>query len=262
MNRGYIALWRKIEDNPLYTEERSFSKFEAWIDILINVTAKRDGIERLICNHIYKSNYGELIRSISTMGKHWKWSKNKVVRFLEQLKKMNQIEYTSDTRTTIIKVLNFGRFDPSMRNQTFESETELRCTGEPYRPPINKHDKHEKHDIKKEKKSNDFFKKKNFDGTDGQEIRQAFDEKKPKPKTRVVGLPKDFALDEKKTEYAKSKGLCDFDVKAEFEKFQNYHEAKGSKFKNWDFAWRTWVLNCLKFREKGETENKKGYIKW
>ena len=55
--------------------------------------------------------------------------------------------------------------------------------------------------------------------------------------------PTDFELTDQRRVYANSKGIDDVD--GTWEHFRSHHEAKGSKFKNWDAAWRTWCLSPL-----------------
>lgn len=37
------------------------------------------------------------------------------------------------------------------------------------------------------------------------------------------------------------------DVSFQFEKFKAFHEAKGSQFKSWEAAWRTWTMNARQY---------------
>jgi hypothetical protein len=48
-------------------------------------------------------------------------------------------------------------------------------------------------------------------------------------------------------EFAEAHGWDSSRAKDEFERFADYHRAKGSVFANWDAAWRTWVRNGIKF---------------
>lgn len=63
------------------------------------------------------------------------------------------------------------------------------------------------------------------------------------PPARRTRLPLDFTLTPLRREYARSKGLLA--VEPEFEKFTNYHRAKGSTMLDWEAAWRTWVGNAV-----------------
>lgn len=63
-------------------------------------------------------------------------------------------------------------------------------------------------------------------------------------KKNASQLPDDFALNETSLAYADGRGV---NVKSEFDAFRNYHEAKGSTYKDWQAAWRTWCDNSVKF---------------
>ncbi len=67
-----------------------------------------------------------------------------------------------------------------------------------------------------------------------------------KPKVAST-IPAGFALDDAMRAYALAK-LPGVDVEAEFERFVERHKSIGSKFKDWSAAWRTWVLNEIKYR--------------
>jgi len=72
---------------------------------------------------------------------------------------------------------------------------------------------------------------------------------------RASALPPTFELNEKRTEYAKSKGIVN--PAEEFEHFKNHHTAKGSTFKNWDAAWRTWCQNSQRFGGKRNEQTRR-----
>lgn len=57
-------------------------------------------------------------------------------------------------------------------------------------------------------------------------------------------LPDDFTLNETSITYAKERGV---NITTELDGFRNYHAAKGSTYKDWQAAWRTWCGNSVKF---------------
>ena len=61
---------------------------------------------------------------------------------------------------------------------------------------------------------------------------------------RATALPDDFYPDETGVKYAEDRSI---DLGKELEQFKNFHAAKGSTFKNWQAAWRTWVGNAVSF---------------
>lgn len=57
---------------------------------------------------------------------------------------------------------------------------------------------------------------------------------------RAVALPKDFKITEAMTKWA-GENCPGVDVTLQTENFKDWHTAKGSTFKDWAAAWRTWM---------------------
>lgn len=72
--------------------------------------------------------------------------------------------------------------------------------------------------------------------------------KTKKTKSALAEIPENFHLTAQMREYCRAKtGCADNAVLLEFDRFRNYHQAKGSRFRDWHAAWRTWVLNMVKY---------------
>lgn len=70
-----------------------------------------------------------------------------------------------------------------------------------------------------------------------------------KPRKNSVSLPPGFQLNEVSTAYAQARNL---NIADELVSFANWHTAKGSTFKDWQAAWRTWCDKAVEFgRAKG-----------
>lgn len=67
------------------------------------------------------------------------------------------------------------------------------------------------------------------------------------PLSRASGFPDGFQFNQRAEEMAKGYGL---NVHKEFAAFRDHHVAKGSVFKDWDAAFRTWLRNAVKFAAK------------
>lgn len=74
-----------------------------------------------------------------------------------------------------------------------------------------------------------------------------------KPLAKSTTLPQEFSLSESMLTWALEKNP-NVDAPMEFEKFKNWHTAKGSTMKNWEAAWRTWILNSLKYAKPEKDE--------
>ncbi len=104
---GWIKLYRKIEDNPLYFSE-PFTRIMSWIDLL--VLANHTG-NFFYCRGIRVNiKSGQVGRGIETLATRWKWSRGKVERFLKQLEKDNQIIRQKNNVTTLISIVNWCEY--------------------------------------------------------------------------------------------------------------------------------------------------------
>lgn len=135
---GWIKLYRKIEDSSIYPQNREFTKFEAWIDLLLIVNHS-DG-EILLKNEVYQCKRGQSVRSIETYQNRWSWSRQKVRSFLNMLQKNSMIELKTTTKTTILTICNYDIY------QSEQPTDNQRIT-------INKNDKKEKN-VKNDKNIN------------------------------------------------------------------------------------------------------------
>jgi len=105
---GWIKIHRTIKDHWLYTEKRTFSKFEAWHDILIMVNFS--DAKAIIKGKLYDIKRGQSILSLDSWGKRWNWDKSKVRRFLNALESDKMVVLLSDNITTRLTVCNYESY--------------------------------------------------------------------------------------------------------------------------------------------------------
>ena len=86
---GHIKLSRKAFDgdqgDPFWHEDREFSRWEAWVDLLQLAQWKprrHAGIEL---------SRGEFVASLRTLARRWRWSKSRVERYLEAVEKSGRV---------------------------------------------------------------------------------------------------------------------------------------------------------------------------
>ena len=147
MYRGYFALYRKIKDHPFYKEKRVFSKYEAWIDLLMDARHKKKPKQIVIGMRTIECGYGQCIKSLRTMGERWGWTAKKVSRFLNLLENMGQIRHENVTVTTRITILNYSKYDMTgnICDIDMPRNGNTRETQGKHEWGTNKHDKHDKH---------------------------------------------------------------------------------------------------------------------
>lgn len=112
MDIWYIKLHRQIKENILFQEKRIFSKFEAWIDILIDCNFTQ--WEFLLGYEVIKVEAWSFITSKVKMSKKYTWSRWKLEKFLNLLQKQKMIEIKTvgkgNLRATQFFVLNYTNY--------------------------------------------------------------------------------------------------------------------------------------------------------
>ena len=126
-NTGFIKLWRKLQNNPLWEERREYSKAEAWLDILMEVRFDDTPGTVIIGMKTYTVNAGESIKSLSTWAKRWGWTISKVRRFLILLQNMKAIRHKNETKMTRITVCNYCEY----RDARNENELKMKLKRKP-----------------------------------------------------------------------------------------------------------------------------------
>lgn len=106
MNNGWIKLYRKIRDNPIWIKE-PFTKGQAWIDLLLRACHRKQRF--LIGNTIIKLTPGQIFTSEKKLAIYWKWSRHKLRNFFVLLFENGQIGTPKRTsKYTIITITNWG----------------------------------------------------------------------------------------------------------------------------------------------------------
>ena len=107
MNNGWVKLHRQIEDSGLWLLE-PFTKAQAWIDLFLNASHKNSSFS--IRGNVIDLKRGQLGWSEITLSVRWRWSRNKVRRFLNYLKTKQQITQEKTFITSIITILNYDKY--------------------------------------------------------------------------------------------------------------------------------------------------------
>ena len=110
-DKGYIRLNRRFFSEIMWTEARTFSSCEAWLDLIqssrFDATPRKvsiGGREVVVCR-------GQFAASIRFLAKRWQWGERKVRSFLAYLKKREMITSESSQGINLITILNYDRYD-------------------------------------------------------------------------------------------------------------------------------------------------------
>lgn len=107
---GYISIHKKILDHWICNSKHTFSNFEAWMDILLNVNGEK-GKPMKIDGAFFTAERGQALFSLETWAKRWRWDKSKVRRFLDKLQSDKMIVINNEKKTTRITVCNYDSYN-------------------------------------------------------------------------------------------------------------------------------------------------------
>ena len=145
---GYIKAYRSLLDCWLW-EDRPYSYGQAFEYILFSACFRP--CKLLIDKKIVEVDRGEFYTSIRKLSEQFGWSRDKTKRFLDLLKSDAKIAYQTSHRNTLVKVLNYSKY----QDEAFENEppiehrlSHLKAT----QKPLKSHSPTQKKKVKKVKK--------------------------------------------------------------------------------------------------------------
>jgi len=127
-NKGWVALYRTICENDIWFLE-PFTKAQAWIDLVLNANHSSGVIN--IRGNMVNIERGQIGWSEITMANRWKWSRNKVRRYLKWLETKQQIAQQKVYRlTSITTIINYDRYQSAQQTeqQTIQQKDNRRYT--------------------------------------------------------------------------------------------------------------------------------------
>lgn len=212
---GYIKLHRSICDNPMW-ESEPFTKSQAWVDLLLNANYADKKI--MIRGQILAVNRGQIAWSEVTMSDRWKWSRNKVRRFLKMLSDEGMIVQRAEHLTTVLTICNYEEY----QGRETAGETTNETAGG----------------------TSDGT----SDGTQHKKDKKVNKEKKER-KSPAKSLHEDFEITEQMREWAKTQNFT-HDIDLSTTKWKNSMLANGRKYSDWVHAWRNGMLKAQEWHDE------------
>lgn len=129
---GWACLHRSIDSHWIFDFNEP-DKALAWIYLLVMANHKDQDI--MIKGRVLRCKRGQLVRSQITLQNKFKWSQNKLKRFLKLLKNERMIDYETNDLTTIITICNYDKYqenyicaDDQTNEQADDQTNEARTT--------------------------------------------------------------------------------------------------------------------------------------
>ena len=106
MHDGWIRLDRKLQECWVWEDKEPFDKRSAWIDLLI--TANHADAKLLFNGELITVQRGQILTSVRKLSVKWKWSVNKVYRFLKLLESDKMLQKESNKDRTLLTIVNYS----------------------------------------------------------------------------------------------------------------------------------------------------------
>ena len=152
MKRGYFCLWRKDKSDPLWEPKRPRTKYEAWLDLRLRAKGL-PGKDTVGYSNIPLER-GQFIFTFKQLAEEWRWSRDKVRRFLGFLEKDGRITVSwscvglasktdthNDTPCHIGTICNYDKYNPLKNNPDTRADTKPTLSRHPadtYNKELNK----------------------------------------------------------------------------------------------------------------------------
>ena len=144
---NYFTINRSLLSRKDWLSEK-FTRSQAWIDIIGHARWK-PGTERISGRRI-ELKRGQLCWSILNLSKRWRWSREKVKRYLCELEIDHQISHQNIVVTTLITILNYDQYQLAPTPDKSPNESPDKS---PEPTPDKSPDKSRKNKVKKENKA-------------------------------------------------------------------------------------------------------------
>ena len=106
--KGWISLHRKILDNPILSRGKIYSRFEAFVYMLLR--ANHSEGKCVIGNQLNIVNKGSFITSQKKLMQEFRWGSTKLRAFIKLLEADKMIEIKTTTYSTMITIINYSSY--------------------------------------------------------------------------------------------------------------------------------------------------------
>lgn len=140
----YIPISRRLFEHPFWCEERTYSRFEAWLDLI--QSARFEDTKQLIGNRMIDVKRGQALVSLRFLAGRWQWSTKKVNSFLDLLiqDKMIIKEAPKETGQTVITICNYDKYNEISEKRKQQKKQEGNTKETPRKHQGNKNNKENK----------------------------------------------------------------------------------------------------------------------
>jgi hypothetical protein len=149
---GWIKLHRKLCENEIWLKEE-FSRGQAWVDLLLLASHKDTHFWKR--GVLVEQKRGQVGVSVAGLALRWKWSRNKVKKFLNDLEKVQQIEQQNNNVTSMITLIKYDQYQEIRTAERAASEAASEAANDTAEGLADEHNQEvKKEEVKKEEEKN------------------------------------------------------------------------------------------------------------
>ena len=144
MGSGYFKIDRAIFESWIWKDcKEPYDRRSAWLYLIGMANFRKT--KKIYKGQLQIVERGQLITSMKTLAAEWRWSINKVRRFLAILERDNMCTIVGTHDGTIITIENYAKYQDKRRANETASET---ASESPDETPVETHKKNDKECIK------------------------------------------------------------------------------------------------------------------
>lgn len=123
-------LHRQITECWVWDDDEPYTKGQAWIYLLL--CANHSDAKIYLDGKLEIVKRGQYVTSIRKLAEKFSWSRDKVSKFLKLLEQDNMIIQNSDTKKTLLTIVNYGKYQsiPSEKQTPNGHETDTERTAD------------------------------------------------------------------------------------------------------------------------------------
>lgn len=111
---GWISLYRSIRNHWLWPTNK-YSHFEAWVFLLLE--ANHANSKMYFDGSLITIHRGQIITSLTKLSLQWKWSREKVKRYLKSLEDDKMITLLTTQKMTQIIICNYASYQDNLATE-------------------------------------------------------------------------------------------------------------------------------------------------
>ncbi len=103
--KGWIKLHRKLQDCWIWLDSEPYDKRSAWVDLLL--AANHSDSKILFDGEFKVVKRGQILTSVRSLAARWRWSKEKVRRYISLLEDDGMLFKENDMNRTLLTIANY-----------------------------------------------------------------------------------------------------------------------------------------------------------